>query len=109
MSEGFESQVLSVLTELRGDIAELKSEFGELRSSFGDLQSGFTQQRRVPDLFEGKLDRVAAELATMRPRVTLLESGKAHNNLRSAVLQERMDDHEIRLAMAERRLELRDE
>ncbi len=101
MSEGFQSQVLGALAELRGGITGL-------RGRFADLQEAFAEQRAVLDRVEGKVDRVAAGVAIMRPRVTALESEKATNDLRSAVLHARLYDHEVRPSVAERRLELHD-
>ena len=109
MSDDFQAQVLDALTELRGGVAQVQGEVAELRGRFADLQEGFAGQRAVLDRVEGKVDRVAAEMATMRPRITVLESEKAHNDVRSANLHSRLDDHEVRLSLAERRLELRDD
>ncbi len=55
------------------------------------------------------MDRVGAEMTTMRTRVTSLEMDKATGELRVASLHARLDEHEVRLILAERRLELRQE
>jgi hypothetical protein len=74
MSEGFQSQVLGAPAELRGGITKLCG-------GFADLQEAFAEQRAVLDRVEGKVDRVAAEMAIMRPRVTALESEQGHSVL----------------------------
>jgi len=116
MSDDFQSRVLIALGELQGGLADLRGqvgglrgEVGGLRGRFADLQEGFAGQRAVLDRVEGKVDPVAAEMATMRPRVSVLGSEKATSDLRSAALHTRLDDHEVRLSLAERRLELRDD
>lgn len=123
MSEGFQSQVLNVLAELQKGQAGPQNGQAELRTSnielwkgqeelqarFAGLQEGLSEQRAVLDRVEGKVDRVGAEITTMRTCVTSLEMDKASGKLRVAFLHARLDEHKVRLILAERRLELRQE
>ena len=101
MSEEFQSRVLDAL-------AELQQEQAELRGGLAGLQEGFAEQRVVLGRVGGKVDRVAAEMTTVRSRLTTSEMEKASGDLRSAALQACLDNHEVRLTLIERRLELRD-
>ena len=94
MSDEFQSQVLSALKELQG--------------RFADLQEGFAGQRAILDRVEGKVDKLVRDMDSVRPRVSAMELSSAQGLVATATLHSRMDEHETRLALVERRLELRD-
>ena len=94
MSDEFQSQVLSALQALQG--------------RFADLQEGFAGQRAILDRVEGKVDKLVRDMDSVRPRVSAIELSSAQGLVATATLHSRMDEHETRLALVERRLELRD-
>ena len=108
MSEEFQSQVLSALAELRKGQADLQKSQAELQGRFADLQGGFAGQRAILDRVEGKVDKLVRDMDSGRPRVSAMELSSAQGLVATATLHSRMDEHETRLALVERRLELRD-
>ena len=115
MSGEFQSQVLSALSELQKGQAELQKGQAELRKShaelqgrFAGLQEGFAGQRAILDRVEGKVDKLVRDMDSVRPRVSAMELSSAQGLVATATLHSRMDEHETRLALVERRLELRD-
>lgn len=101
MSDGFQSQALSALKELQKGQAELQGRFA-------DLQEGFAGQRAILDRVEGKVDKLVRDMDSVRPRVSAIELSSAQGLVATATLHSQMDEHETRLALVERRLELCD-
>ena len=96
------------LGDLRGEVASLQNQTAELQRGVARLQSDSNEQRGVLDRIENRVDRSHAELTAMRPRMAVFENDMAGNILRVASMNARLDEHEVRLSLAERRLELRD-
>jgi len=69
------------------------------------------QQRQgaVLDRTESKVDKLAAEVSHLGPRVSALESDFAGHYTRSATASNRIDALDVRLSLIERRLEVRDQ
>ena len=108
MSEEFQSQVLRALAELQKGQEDLRKSHAELQGRFANLQEGFAGQRATLDRVEGKVDKLVRDMDSVRPRVSAMELSSAQGLVATATLHSRMDEHETRLALVERRLELRD-
>lgn len=94
MSDGFQLQVLAALEVLGNRMEQMQGEQLRLTS--------------ILERVESKVDRVAAELNLVRPRLTAVEQDAAGRDVRTATAHARIDDQEVRLSLIERRLELRD-
>ncbi len=61
------------------------------------------------DRLDSKMDKMAAEVSHLGPRVSALESDFAGHYVRAATTNNRLDELDVRLSLIERRLEVRDQ
>jgi outer membrane murein-binding lipoprotein Lpp len=61
------------------------------------------------DRLEGKVDKLAADLAHLGPRVSQMETDFGGQYVRSGTANNRLDALDVRVGLIERRLELRDQ
>ena len=96
--EAGQHDVATRLDRLEMGQASLQAEQASLRA---DVRARFDQ-------LEGKVDKIAADLAHLGPRLSQMESDFGGQYVRSGTANGRLDALDVRVGLIERRLELRD-
>ena len=104
-----QATIIERLDRMEAGQEALANRIDRMQHGLDQVQHEQQRQGAVLDRTEGKLDVLAADVLNMKPRMSELESRNASHYAGTAATNTRLDALDVRMALIERRLELRDQ
>ena len=101
-----EDPILAALARLEAGQEALANRIDRMQHEQSIMR---TETRDRFDRLEGKVDRLAADVAHMGPRLSQMETDFGGQYVRAATANTRLDALDTRISLIERRLDVRDQ